>query len=85
MFVIVCNKSGCVKLSSTQNPRTVMALAPDVDAHYDIIEFENETPETYQGKFLKVINGELVDLGYFVDLEKEGTLEDCGQCPSYTL
>lgn len=84
MFVIVCNESGCVKLSSTQNPRTVMALAPDVDAHYDIIEFENETPETYQGKFLKVINGELVDLGYFVDLEKQGALEDCGQCPPYS-
>lgn len=84
MFVIVCKESGCVKLTCTQNPRSVMALASDIDTHYNIVEFENETPETYQGKFLKVINGALVDLGYFVDLEKEGTLEDCGQCPPYT-
>lgn len=83
MFVIVCNESGCVKLSSTQNPRTVMALAPDVDAHYDIIEFENVTPETYQGKFLKVIDGEIVDLGYVSELEKEGKIEGCGDCPPY--
>ena len=83
MFVIVCNESGCVKLSSTQNPRTVMALAPNVDAHYDIMEFENKTPETYQGKFLKVIDGELVDLGYVSELEKEGKIENCGDCPPY--
>lgn len=83
MFVIVCKESGCVKLTCSQNPRNVMALAPDVDTHYDIIEFENETPETYQGKFLKVINRELIDLGYVLELEKEGKLEGCGDCPSY--
>jgi hypothetical protein len=83
MFVIVCKESGCVKLTCTQNPRTVMALAPDVDTHYDIIEFENETPETYQGKFLKVIDGEIIDLGYVSELEKEGKIEGCGDCPPY--
>lgn len=83
MFVIVCKESRCVQLICSQDPRIVMTLAPDVDTHYDIIEFENETPETYQGKFLKVINEELVDLGYFVDLEKEGEIEGCGGCPSY--
>lgn len=85
MFVIVCKESGCVKLTCSQNPRDVMALAPNIDTDYDIIEFENETPGTYQGKFLKVINGALVDLGYVSELEKEGKIEDCGQCPSYTI
>jgi hypothetical protein len=83
MFVIVCKESRCVQLLCSQDPKTVMALAPDVDTHYDIIEFENETPETYQGKFLKVINGELIDLGYVLELEKEGKIEGCGDCPPY--
>jgi len=83
MFVIVCKESGCVKLTCSQNPRNVMALAPDVDTHYDIIEFQNDNPETYQGKFLKVINGELIDLGYVLELEKEGKIEGCGDCPPY--
>ena len=83
MFVIVCKESGCVKAINSLDPRTVTALAPDVDTHYNIIEFKNENPETYQGKFLKVINKNLVDLGYFVDLEKEGKLEVCGDCPPY--
>ena len=83
MFVISCKESGCVKLTCTQNPRIVMALAPDVDTHYNILEFENEILEAYQGKFLKVINGELIDLGYVSELEKEGKLEGCGDCPPY--
>ena len=83
MFVIVCKESGCVQLACSQDPRTVMVLAPDVDTHYDIIEFENETPETYQGKFLKVIDGEIIDLGYVLELEKEGKIEGCGDCPPY--
>jgi hypothetical protein len=83
MFVIVCKESGCVKALNSLDPRTVMELAPDVDTHYNIIEFENEVLENYQGKYLKVINGNLVDLGYFSDLEKEGKIEDCGNCAPY--
>ncbi len=63
MFVIVCKESGCVKALNSLDPRTVMELAPDVNTHYNIIEFENEVLEDYQGKYLKVINGNLVDLG----------------------
>lgn len=83
MFVIVCKKSDCVKALNSLDPRAVMALAPDVDTHYNIIEFENEALENYQGKYLKVIDGNLVDLGYFSNLEKEGKIEDCGDCPPY--
>jgi hypothetical protein len=37
----------------------------------------------YQGKFLKVIDGEIIDLGYVSELEKEGKIEGCGDCPPY--
>ena len=83
MFVIVCKESGCVQLSCSQDPRIVMALAPDVETNFDIIEFADKTTEQYQGKSLKVINGELIDLGYTLELEKEGKIEGCGDCPPY--
>jgi hypothetical protein len=84
MFVIVCKESRCVQLMCSQDPKTVMALASNVGTNFDIIEFADKTIEEYQGKSLKVINGELIDLGYVLELEKEGKLEGCGDCPSYT-
>jgi hypothetical protein len=83
MFVIACKDSGCVQLSSSQDPRIVMALAPDVDVHYNIVEFSDKTIEQYKDKALKVVDGALIDLGYRLDLEKEGKIEDCGDCPPY--
>jgi hypothetical protein len=83
MFVIVCKESRCVQLLCSQDPKTVMALSPNVETNFDIIEFADKTVEQYQGKFLKVINGELIDLGYTLELEKEGKIEGCGDCPPY--
>jgi hypothetical protein len=61
-----------------------MALAADVETNFDIVEFADKTTEQYQGKFLKVVNGDLVDLGYVSELEKQGAVDGCGDCPSYT-
>jgi hypothetical protein len=83
MFVIVCKESGCVQLSCSQDPRMVMALAPDVETNFDIIEFADKTSDEYVGQFLKVINGELISLGNISNLEKEGKIEGCGDCPPY--
>jgi hypothetical protein len=62
MFVISCKESGCVKLTCTQNPKDVMKLSPNVDTYFNILEFDDNTD--YTGKYLKVVNGTLVDLGY---------------------
>ena len=83
MFVIVCKESGCVQLACSQDPRTVMVLAPDVETNFDIIEFANMTPDEYKDKSLKVVDGELIDLGYVLELEKKGKIEGCGDCPPY--
>jgi len=83
MFVLACKESKCVQLICSEDPRIVMVLVSDVEINFDIIEFADKTPEQYVGKFLKVINGDLVDLGYTSELEKEGKLEGCGDCPPY--
>jgi|688.fasta_scaffold1229876_2 hypothetical protein len=79
MFVISCKESGCVKLTCTQNPKDVMKLSPNVDTYFNILEFDDNTD--YTGKYLKVVNGALVDLGYVKDLEGTDAIEDCGNCP----
>ena len=81
MFVIVCKTSRCVKMTFSQDPRVVMNLRPNILDDFDIIEFPNESIDTYQGKFLKVIDNNLVDLGYVAELEKLGKIDDCGNCP----
>jgi len=83
MFVIVCKESRCVQLLCSQDPRTIMALASDVETNFDIIEFADKTPDEYKDKSLKVIDDELIDLGYVLDLEKEGKIDGCGDCPPY--
>jgi hypothetical protein len=84
MFVIVCRESGCVKLMSSSNPRDTMVLAPDLDEHFDIFEFNDNN--NYAGKFLKVIDNTLVDLGFVADLEASGEIAnlDCDHCPPVT-
>jgi hypothetical protein len=84
MFVIVCKESGCVKMISSSNPRDTMVLAADLDDHFDIKEFHDDT--NYTGKFLKVVDNTLVDLGFISDLEASGQIEslDCDSCPPYT-
>jgi len=79
MFVLFCKKSGCVKLTCTQNPTEVMTLSPNVDTYFNILEFNDNTD--YTGKYLKVVNGALVDLGYLKDLEDTDAIENCGHCP----
>lgn len=80
MFVIACKETGCVKLTCTEDPRNVMNLSSNIFEHFDVLEFNDNT--NYSGKYLKVINGALVDLGYLKDIEKSGALEDCNNCPS---
>jgi hypothetical protein len=81
MFVIVCKESGCVKMISSSNPRDTMVLAADLDEHFFIKEFNDDN--NYTGKFLKVVDDTLVDLGYVLDLEASGEIAnlDCDQCP----
>lgn len=81
MFVIACRETGCVKLMCTQDPREVMQLSPNLDEHFDVLEFDDDTD--YTGKHLKVINGSLVDLGYIRDVENI-VAEDCNNCPPLT-
>lgn len=84
MFVIVCKESGCVKLISSSNPRDTMVLAADLDEHFFIKEFNDDND--YTGKFLKVVDDTLVDLGYVLDLEASGEIAnlDCDSCPPVT-
>ena len=84
MFVIVCKESGCVKMISSSNPRDTMVLAADLDDHFYIKEFNDNT--NYAGKFLKVVDDTLVDLGFILDLEASGEIAnlDCDQCPPVT-
>jgi hypothetical protein len=81
MFVIVCKESGCVKLISSSNPRETLELAPDLEDHFDIKEFNDEN--NYTGKFLKVVDNTLVDLGFMLDLEASGQIQSlgCDDCP----
>lgn len=81
MFVISCRETGCVKLMCTQDPREVMQLSPNLDEHFDVLEFDDDTD--YTGKHLKVIDGSLVDLGYIKDIETI-VAEDCNNCPPLT-
>jgi hypothetical protein len=81
MFVIVCRETGCVKLTCTEDPRNVMELSPNLDEHFDVLEFDDNTD--YTGKHLKVIDGSLVDLGYIRDMENI-VAEDCNNCPPLT-
>ena len=83
MFVVVCKESRCVQLLCNEDPRVVMVLASDVETNFDIIEFKDKNSDDYAGQFIKVIDGELINLGYIADLEKEGKVEDCGGCPPY--
>ena len=84
MFVIVCKESGCVKMISSSNPRDTMVLAADLDEHFFIKEFNDDND--YTGKFLKVVDDTLVDLGYVLDLEASGEIAnlDCDSCPPVT-
>jgi hypothetical protein len=84
MFVIVCKESGCVKMISSSNPRDTMVLAADLDEHFFIKEFNDDN--NYTGKFLKVVDDTLVDLGYVLDLEASGEIAnlDCDSCPPVT-
>lgn len=84
MFVIVCKESGCVKMISSSNPRESLVLAADLDDHFFIKEFNDNN--NYNGKFLKVINDNLIDLGFISDLEASGEIAnlDCNSCPPYT-
>jgi hypothetical protein len=84
MFVIVCKESGCVKMISSSNPRDTMVLAADLDEHFFIKEFNDDN--NYTGKFLKVVDDTLVDLGYVLDLEPSGEIAnlDCDSCPPVT-
>lgn len=81
MFVISCRETGCVKLTCTEDPRNAMELNPNLDEHFDVLEFDDNND--YTGKHLKVIDGALVDLGYIRDIENTVT-EDCNNCPSLT-
>jgi hypothetical protein len=81
MFVIACRETGCVKLTCTQDPREVMELSPNLDEHFDVLEFDDDTD--YTDKHLKVIDGSLVDLGYIRDMENI-VAEDCNNCPPLT-
>jgi hypothetical protein len=81
MFVIACRETGCVKLTCTQDPREVMELSPNLDEHFDVLEFNDDTD--YTDKHLKVIDGSLVDLGYIRDMENI-VAEDCNNCPPLT-
>lgn len=84
MFVIVCKDSGCVKMISSGNPRESLVLAADLDDHFFIKEFDDNN--NYAGKFLKVVDDKLVDLGYVSDLEASGEIAklDCDSCPPFT-
>jgi len=84
MFVVVCKESGCVKMISSSNPRDTMVLAADLDDHFYIKEFNDNN--NYTGKFLKVIDDTLVDLGYVTELEATGQIAtlDCDSCPPVT-
>lgn len=81
MFVIVCKESGCVKLVSSSNPRETLVLAPDLDDHFDIKEFNDDND--YTGKFLKVVDNTLIDLGFMSELEASGEIQSlgCDDCP----
>lgn len=81
MFVIACRETGCVKLTCTEDPRNVMELSPNLDEHFDVLEFDDNND--YTGKHLKVIDGSLVDLGYIKDIEST-VAEDCNNCPPLT-
>lgn len=61
-----------------------MVLAADLDDHFDIKEFDDTN--NYAGKFLKVVDDALVDLGFITDLEASGEIAnlDCDQCPPVT-
>ena len=65
----------------SQDPREVMELSPNLDEHFDVLEFDDNNDQT--GKHLKVIDGYLVDLGYTKDMENI-VAEDCNNCPSLT-
>lgn len=81
MFVLACKESGCVKLICSQNPHEALVLPTNVYEHFELYEFIDNSD--YTGKFLKVINNQLVDMGYFIELEaqKSTTLLDCDECP----
>lgn len=83
MFVIVCKESGCVKLTSSQDPRQAFVLASDLDLHFDVLEFPDDT--NYNGKFLKVVDNKLIDMGTVADLEASGQMSvmDCNDCPPF--
>lgn len=80
----MCKESGCVKMSSSSDPRDTMVLAADLDDHFYIREFDDNN--NYAGKFLKVIDDTLVDLGYVTELEASGQIAtlDCDKCPPVT-
>lgn len=82
MFVLACKESGCVRMTSSKNPMESLNLPVHVYEHFDLFEFDDNT--NYTGKFLKVINNELVNLGSIAELEASGNtaLMDCNDCPS---
>lgn len=81
MFVVACKETGCVKLTCTEDPRTIMKLSHNFDEHFEVLRFDVDN--NYTGKHLKVIDGSLVDLGYTKDMESI-VAEDCNKCPPLT-
>lgn len=82
MFVLACKETGCVKLVTAEHPNQALTLSSNVYDHFNLYEFNDSND--YTGKFLKVINNELHDMGSFSELEAQGSpiLLDCDKCPS---